>query len=310
MNKKILTLILAAMLTLSVTACGGKDNSASAEDNGAQVEETADAEVTEEPTDAEVAEEPEEEVDAFAAALENMQSVTNLDGQMVMEMNMEVTANGQEQAVETVTTMDMTCFNEPRKIKVEMTMDMGEMGSTQQSVYGDVAEDGTAMMYLYDGTSWQSQAVGTADLGQYDAGSSMLSFMDDGSVYTLDGKEGNAYKYTSILSGEDAKQSILSSGALDSFSSLGIDASQIDEMLNDIEDITQYIWIDETTLYPVKYEMDMTDVMDKLMSAVVESMGEQAQGLTMSISKMKMIMTCSNFNNATDFTIPEEALAN
>ena len=43
----------------------------------------------------------------------------------------------------------------------------------------------------------------------------------------------------------------------------------------------------------LKYEMDMTDVMDALMGAVVEAMGEQAEGMSMSIPKMEMTMTCS-----------------
>lgn len=309
MKRKILTLLLAGMLALSVTACGGKDDSASAKDNGARAGENANGTEASEGENAE-AEAEKEEIDAFAAAQENMVSVTNLEGQMLMEMNMELAANGQEQSMESVTTMDMTFFNEPRKMKMEMTVDMGEAGSVSQSVYGDVAEDGTAMMYLYDGASWQSQAVGTADLEQYDAGSSMLSFMNDGSAYTLDGMDGNAYKYSSVLSGEEAKEALLSAGALDSLSSLGIDASQMDEMLNDIGELTQYIWIDEASLYPVKYEVDMTEVMDTLMAGMLESMGEQAEGLSIGISKMKMTMTCSNFNSATDFTIPEEALAN
>ena len=53
----------------------------------------------------------------------------------------------------------------------------------------------------------------------------------------------------------------------------------------------------------------MTQIMNKLLSSIVESMGEQAAGLTMSTSKMKISMTCFNFNNAADFTIPEEAKA-
>ena len=81
-------------------------------------------------------------------------------------------------------------------------------------------------------------------------------------------------------------------------------------MLDGLGEMTEYVWIDEATLYPVKYEVDMTDIMDALMVNLVEAMGEQAQGMSINIPKMKMTMECSNFNNATDFTIPEEAKAN
>lgn len=299
MKKKILMLLLAATLTLSATACGGKDdNTAPAESSEVQTEEEAE----------------EEEIDAFAAAVENMEDVTNMEAQMVMDMSMEISAEGESQAVDFTTTMDMAFFSEPRKIKAVMNIDMGELGSAEQSIYGEVSEDGTGMMYLYDGASWQSMEVSAADLGQYDAGSNMLSLIDNGSEYTLEGMEDvdgkNAYKYSCVTSGEEAKQMLLSSGATDSLSSLGLTAEQLESSIGDVGEITEYVWIDEATLYPVKYESDMTEAMDKLMAGVFESMGEQAQGMSMSIPRMKISMTCSNFNSAADFEIPEEAKGN
>lgn len=296
MKKKILMLLLAATLILSTTACGGKkDDAAPAESSETQAEEEAEV----------------EEIDALAAAVENMEDVTNMEAQMVMDMSMEVSAEGESQAVDFITTMDMAFFSEPRKIKVAMTIDMGELGSAEQSIYGEVLEDGTGMMYLYDGASWQSMEVSASELGQYDAGSSMLSLIDNGSEYTLEGMEDvdgkNAYKYSCVTSGEEAKQMLLSSGATDSLSSLGVTTEQLESSIGDVGEITEYVWIDEATLYPVKYETDMTEAMDKLMAGVFESMGEQAQGMSMSIPRMKMSMTCSNFNSAADFEIPEEA---
>ena len=299
MKKKILMLLLAATLTLSATACGGKDdNTAPAESSETQAEEEAEV----------------EEIDALAAAVENMEDITNMEAQMVMDMSMEVSAEGESQAVDFTTTMDMAFFSEPRKIKAVMNIDMGELGSAEQSIYGEVSEDGTGMMYLYDGASWQSMEVSAADLGQYDAGSNMLSLIDNGSEYTLEGMEDvdgkNAYKYSCVTSGEEAKQMLLSSGATDSLSSLGLTAEQLESSIGDVGEITEYVWIDEATLYPVKYESDMTEAMDKLMAGVFESMGEQAQGMSMSIPRMKISMTCSNFNSAADFEIPEEAKGN
>lgn len=296
MKKKILMLLLAATLILSTTACGGKkDDAGTAESSETQTEEEAEV----------------EEIDALAAAVENMEDVTNMEAQMVMDMSMEMSAEGESQAVDFITTMDMAFFSEPRKVKVIMTIDMGELGSAEQSIYGEVLEDGTGMLYLYDGASWQSMEVSATDLGQYDAGSSMLSLINSGSEYTLEGMEDvdgkNAYKYSCVTSGEEAKQMLLSSGATDSLSSLGVTTEQLESSIGDVGDITEYVWIDETTLYPVKYETDMTEAMDKLMAGVFESMGEQAQGMSMSIPKMKMSMTCSNFNSAADFEIPEEA---
>ena len=106
------------------------------------------------------------------------------------------------------------------------------------------------------------------------------------------------------------KEAMLSSGALDSVSSLGLDSSQIDGMLDGLGEITTYVWIDEATLYPVKYQMDMTEAMNQLLVNMVEALGEQAEGISMNVPKLDMSMTCSNFNNVADFSIPEEAKAN
>ena len=307
MKKKFLTLALAVMLT--VTACGGKDTSTSAESKEAQTEESA---VSSEGEEAEEADEP-EEVDALTAAMENMSSVTNMEGQMVMEMDIEIAADGQSQSIASVITMDMTVFDDPLKLKVEANADMGEEGSVQQTIYGEVTEDGTATIYIYDGEEWYSQVVGVADMMQYDAGSSMISLIDNESMYKLDGMEkvngASAFKYACVTSGEEAKQQILSTGALDSFASLGFDLNQLETNWGDIGELTEYVWIDKASLYPVKYEVDMTRIMDALVSSMIASLGEQAEGLEMSVSKMKVSMTCSNFNNAADFTIPEEAKA-
>ena len=304
MKKKFLTLALAVMLT--VTACGGKDTTTSAESKEAQTEESAVS------SEGEEADEP-EEVDALTAAMENMSSVTNMEGQMVMEMDMEIAADGQSQPIVSVITMNMTVFDDPMKLKVEMNADMGEEGSVQESIYGEVTEDGTATIYIFDGEEWYSQVVGVADMMQYDAGNSMISLIDNESMYKLEGMEkvngASAFKYSCVTSGEEAKQQILSTGALDSLASLGFDLNQLENLWGDIGELTEYVWIDKASLYPVKYEVDMTQIMDALMSSMIASLGEQAEGLEMGVSKMKISMTCSNFNNAADFTIPEEAKA-
>lgn len=297
MKKKILAFMMTVVLAMSLAACGDDAaGSGTPNDAAGSAEETVEA-----------------EVDPYETALENMKAVTSMDAQMVMEMDMAVGADGEEQSMETVTTMDMVCFTDPVRLKLDMTMDMGEIGSVTQNVYAEAAEDGTYTMYLYDGESWTVQNVENAAVEQYDARGNMLANMDSSYHYVAAGTEqvdgANAYKYTGKITGDDLNETMISSGALDSFSSLGIDESQLESMMTDLGEIPVTMWIDEATLYPVKYEMDMTAAMDKLMANMLEAMGDQASGLTISIPKLKVIMTCSNFNAATAFEIPEEAKA-
>lgn len=311
MKKKVLALMLTGVLTLSATACGGKEkdvDTSTSTNTTTPTEVQANTDDTAAPT--EQASEAQPEVDPLEEAVKNMESVTNLEAQMVMDMDMVISAQGQEQSVESSTIMDMVCFNDPMKIKIDMNMDMGAQGSANMQIYAEPAEDGSYMIYQFDGQNWSSNAVAESALADYDARGSMMDFIGDASVYTQEGTEQvdgtDAYKYSYTLTEEELKEQMLASGALDSVSQLGMDINQ-EGMFDGLGDVTTYVWIDAESYYPLKYEMDMTTAMDTMMKNMVEALGEQAQGMTMSVPQMKVVMTCSNFNSATDFTVPDEA---
>lgn len=299
MKKRFLALMMSAFMVLSLAACGDEKADPAASGNGTENQGAA--------------AEADEKVDAYAAALKNMEGVTNLRSVMVMEMDMSVAQAEQEQNLSTVTTMDITCFSEPLHFKIDLGMDMGDLGSMNQTVYAEKDDAGNINMYTTDGTNWQMQQVAQADVEQYDARTNMLAYMDEGYQYKEAGTEqvdgANAFKYTGAITGDAMNETLLSSGALDSFSQLGIAESDLEGMMKDLGDFPVTLWIDEATMYPVKVETDMTDVMNKLMSNLIESMGDQAAGMSMSVPKLKITMTCSDFNSAADFEIPEEAKA-
>ncbi len=229
-----------------------------------------------------------------------------MDAKMVMEMDM--TAG--DQTLETVTTIDTSLFTEPMRLKVDMTMDMSGYSDVGMEIYAEEAEDGTLVMYQYDGMDWSTQNVTTDDLVQYDVSGSMDAYIASASNFKQEGTEqvggASAYKYTGVITGDSMQDVMMSSGALDSLGTqMNMDEAQMEELLSG--DIAVTLWIDEENLYPVQYDMDMTEVMDGLMGKILEAAGNDAAGLTMSIPKMTISMTCGNFNSATDFTIPEEA---
>ncbi len=317
MKKRMLALIFAVTVSLSAVACGSGDVSTSAPESSTQTEEA------EEPAEAAVPEETEaEEIDAMAAAQENAESITSMDATMSMEMVMEATdKDGQQQRMESLMVMDMVTFNDPFKMKMEMSItgqDGEETQETSMGVYAETADDGTTMMYLTDGESWQSGAANVRELEQYNAITNMVDTVAVGYAFTLEGMEAvdgaNAYKYAHKLTAEETKQVLMSSGVLDNVAAAGLDESAMESALDNVEGITEYLWIDEASLYPVKYEADMTPAMEAVTKGMVESvkeeMGEEAGAMDLSFPMIKMSMTFSNFNNATDFTIPEEAKAN
>ncbi len=225
---------------------------------------------------------------------------------------MVVNNNGEEQHAESVTSMDVSCIYEPLELKMDMTVEVsGETAAT--SLYIENTEDG-CVAYVNTGDGWQSQRISETDADQYNYSTDMAIYLYGDYDFQENGMEeingANAYKYTGTIAGEEMKQLMLSSGALDSVSQLNIDTSQIESMLDELEPLSVDLWIDEATLYPVRYEIDMTASMDLLMSSIVEAMGEQGEGMSMSVPKMVTRMTCSNFNGVTEITVPEEVKAN
>ena len=299
-KNKFLALLLAATMSFSVSACGSADSAdtgkQTAEDNGDSSKENTD-------------------VDVFAAAQEKMKSekISSLTGKMVMDMEMTISADGETQTMKAANTMDMTCFYDPTRFKMDMTVDAGESGTSNMTMYADTAEDGTCTLYISDGTNWRAQEVELTQIEQYDAASNMTGYMQDSYEFQdagteqIDGK--NARKYTGTLKGDDLKETVMSTGALDSLNSLGMDTTQVESMFNDLGDLPINLWIDETDLVPVKYEMDMTSLMSKLMANTLEAMGSEAEGVSMEFNKLHVVMTCSDYNSAEEFEIPEEAKA-
>ena len=249
------------------------------------------------------------ESDPLKAAMANLDAAKSMDACMVMEMDME--ANGEK--LESVTTMDTSVFTDPMRMKVDLTMDMGAYGSVTNSIYAESDGGSGYTMYLFDGSSWASQAATEDDLAMYDVSGSIDGYIDSVTAFSQTGEEQvdgvSAYKYTGVISGEAMEEVVKESGALDSLGDLGLDESQMNEMLSGLGDISVSLWISKDDPYPVRCEMDMTAIMDGLMQNMVTAMGGAESGVTMSIPKMLFTITCSNFNSATDFEIPAEAKA-
>lgn len=224
-------------------------------------------------------------------------------------MTMDMVMTSQGQTVNMKTNMDMISFTDPMKLKMDMTIDMGEqLGGTQMMQFYADETDGNMTMYMNMMGSWYKQNVPEEQLAQYDTKENLSTYLDNSTGFTEAGTEQvngeDATKYDGVITGSQMNEVLKASGALDDLEPMlagtDLDASTIYE---DLPDITMSIWINAEQ-YPVKYEMDMTAMMQGLMDKVMAT-AQQEQALT--VDAMKISMTNKNFNNAADFEIPEEA---
>jgi hypothetical protein len=302
-TKRVGALICAGALALSLAACGGGGGSSAGGQTPAEILAAADAKVNE---------------------------ATSMDATMTMEMAINV--NSGEQAMELPMTMtgNLVCFTDPMKAKVDMdvTIDMsglmgleaGDPSATQTQnvqMYIEQNEDGTATTYTNDGTGWTSETSDDlGDLMQYNPQDSMSLYLDSGSAFVAGAEEDlngvKATKYTGVITGAALEKVINASGVLDNLDGLtgsfDTEGADLAALYQDMGDMPVSIWIDAAG-YPVRYEMDMTEMMNAMVAKLTEQLAEDLAGATIDLAYVKVSMDISNYNAATEFEIPAEAIA-
>lgn len=280
--KKAIGYILAITMAVSMTAC----NSSTTEGETAALT-------------------PEE---IIQSAETKMQEVTSVESEMNMEIAMSMT--GQNFNVKTNSIM--SAFTEPLKIKMDTTVDIAELGSNNVEMYIG-QEDGKTMMYTNMMGSWTKQEIPEEQLTPYDTQQSMVRYLDSSTGLKEVGKEEvnaeEATKYEGVIARDTLAETMKSVGATENLEALlaGTDMTS-DQLYEGLSDVTVAIWINAEG-YPVKYEMDMTEMMQGFMRKVIQTSGlseQEAEKLDVSTTKLSIIN--KNFNNVTDFEIPEEAI--
>lgn len=290
-TKRALAALSALTLTLSLTACGGGGQQSTG-DSG---------------TDAMT---PTERV---AAAEEKMSALTSLSIDMTQDIGMSFAMADQSQELNMSTKMQMDVIQEPLKAKGTMQIDMGEeLGGVQDVELYIMSEDDAANLYMQMGGQWIKQSVTEAELGQYDAAESLELYLDSAADFAEAGTEqiggADATKFTGVIKGDKLYDVIEESGVLSSLGQTGTDVSEdeLKAMLSKLGDLPMSVWINADG-YPVQYEMDMSQMIDSILQKALEMEGAADQGMTMTVSKAAMSLTCSNFNAVEDFGLPAEA---
>lgn len=290
-TKRALAALSALTLTLSLTACGGGGQQSTG-DSG---------------TDAMT---PTERV---AAAEEKMSALTSLSIDMTQDIGMSFAMADQSQELNMTTKMQMDVIQEPLKAKGTMQIDMGEeLGGVQDVELYIMSEDDTANVYMQMGGQWVKQSVSEAELAQFDAAESLELYLDSAADFAEAGTEqiggADATKFTGVIKGDKLYDVIEESGVLGSLGQTGTDVSEdeLKAMLSELGDLPMSVWINADG-YPVQYEMDMSQMIDSIVQNALEAEGAADQGMTMTVSKAAMSLTCSNFNAVDDFELPAEA---
>ena len=236
----------------------------------------------------------------IAKCQENMNAVDSMDTKMNMVMDMS--AGGVTVGVDM--DMNMTYFKEPVRMKMEMSM-----LETGMEMY--MVEEGQSVtVYADSGDGWVKQTMSMVE--NYEVKNLVVNvYLDNAAKYEQVGTEKiggvDAVKVKGVIPADALSEVINASGMMNE-ESIGLTGELLESLFKDMDDMEVYFWFNPETLYPVKYEMDMTNLMSSLYENLFAMLGAEAEGVSVNVSKVLISMEISNINNATEFTIPEEAL--
>ncbi len=209
-----------------------------------------------------------------ARKMEKLQSY-RMDLEMDMEMSLSVLGQSMDMSLHLDGVSDVN--TEPMKMKMDMSMEM--MGENARILsYGEKDADSFVSYVSPDGgATWGKQTLdgsgipGYVDKKDFGMLLKLAQRFEKSGTETVRGSE--ALVYTGNIEGAEIEEAIALSGVLDSmYESLGLDPEDVDVDVGAGGSIPTAIAIDKKSGMIVRYTMDMSEIMQNLLPAVMEQL--------------------------------------
>lgn len=280
--KKILAMSLVLALCLCLCACGGAQ-----QDFGTRMQTAQNA----------------------------MEELKSVRMESTVDVSMEMSVMGQSQAMDMSVSYIMDVDKESGVVRMEMTV--SSMGSSQKvlTYVETVNGESTAYLSTDNGQTWQKQ-TGDQSTTPNDPAMLMELFSKNTKNFKPTGTEtingAKATVYSGELDENYVGELMKMTGLGDSLgSSLGVAAG--DDLFKDLGNIPMTVSIDDNTGMLLRYTMDLTKVMQKLMenlfNKLMESYGMGGIEIKINVTKAEGVTTFSKFNEVGGITVPDAAKA-
>lgn len=279
--KKILAFVLAAAMLLCLTGCGSFESK-------------------------------------MVKAVKKMNDLQNFHMDMEVQMGLSMAMLGQSLDVDAKMIFGMDMQNEPMRSRIDMTVEALNT-SEQALIYLEQSEDSYTVYASADGgATWEKEQV-SAEETPVQSGNmvgNMQMFISCAKSFQEAGTEeingSAATRYDGEISGESIQTAIDMSGAKDILSeNLGTELDE--DSFTALGSIPCSLWIDNKSGMIVRYDMDMTAVMqsllDDMIKEVLASQGLEGVALELTLSKVTVSAVLSQFDQVGEITIPDEAKA-
>lgn len=263
--KKTLAMVLTVLMMLSLAACGDSFGS------------------------------------AMVKAASEMEKVESVHTDMTMGFTMNMPSLEQSAEMTMSTSIDST--NEPMMVRGESTTTLMGMSIPVEYYIEQIGDKYNMYISSDSGEKWQAQLGISADeVAQYDFIDSVEFYLECASAFEKTGEEeingSIAVRYDGIVTGENMRKMLEVSGSMDQMNELVGEGGELPEL----GEMPMSIWLDKKSGLPVRYDMDMTGVMQSMMDQMSESAGTE---IVMDSVFISAVM--SNYNAVAEIVIPENA---
>lgn len=245
----------------------------------------------------------EDAISVLTKAQENAKKVENVSA--TGTMNMKMSSN--EQSVDMNTEMNMVVFTNPYKAKINMSLDLGDLGKQDSELYLMSDNNSYATYTKIDG-EWYKQSIDKEIFEQTINGYNNSAYTDalleckDKLQFEETKEDGKSYyKVEGTITGDAMKKLIDSTNLKDQLSATGTDVSVYDN-LGDLKIVS---FIEKDSYHVYKISLDMKDMMNKMLKETTKDSGNESQKI--SIDNCTMNITYTGYNNAENFELPKEA---
>ena len=243
---------------------------------------------------------------AMARALSEMQDVESLHMDMVMSLDMSLSAEGQTLDMPISMDMSMDTINEP--LTAHATMNMNVM---QQPVgveyYLEQSGENYQMYANMDGGGLESMSMDETELGQFSAVDGVEFYLQCASAFEKVGEEevrgATASRYDGEIPADMLAEALERSGAYSMVEGLGVSEDSTEGLTSGMG---LSIYLDNETGLPVRYDIDMTDLMREMMEATLAAVGA-GDAMSWEIGEASVSVTLSDFNGIDAIEIPDDA---
>ena len=240
-----------------------------------------------------------------AKAAIKMSKLESLHADIEMQIGMGISVLGQDVNADATVTGGADIQRDPERVYVNMN---AEVAGFEQNMllYAVGRDDGFDVYSSADsGDSWTKDSIENDDSSKNskaDGKSLFLLLSDSAASFKEYGKEkvngSDAIRYNGKITSDELRQALELANAKQALEE-SLDVELDDDVFEDLGDVPVSIWIDVKSGMIVRIEMDMSDVMQGLVPALVDKAMEKADigiGVNTKVYEVTVSITLSEFD--------------